>query len=126
MKKGFVFWGIFAISLYLLMQPAVYYTLLSFLFIGLVPGTQITLPFWVMWIIFCIIAGVALAWLFNQTLYIGDHAYTEKIAKAKAREHVLKTTAKTKTNRIKRKKPLAKQAALQSKKRLRRHLSVAN
>lgn len=74
----------------------------SFFFIGLVPGTNYSMPFWAMMSINGFLGLILLSWLSHQSLYIGDTAYQEKLAKERAREKVIQNTisrANSKANR---------------------------
>ena len=78
----------------LLVRPEILGGLFAFIFLGLIPGTQLSLPFWAMLIVYAIGAILVIRWLISQPLYVGNLAKQEKTARAIARK---KVTAKKKS-----------------------------
>lgn len=74
-------------------QPQVLNAVFALLFAGVVPFTHIVLPFWAMSLLLATIAYAALRWLRRQPLFIGDTAHRERLAKSRARSHVLSVAA---------------------------------
>lgn len=79
--------------LFVLVRQEVESALLALLFLGIIPGTSISLPAWVMLVGAIVIGYAALRWLRDQPLYIGSHAEQEKLARQLARRKVLAMTA---------------------------------
>ncbi|MGB3023943.1 MAG: hypothetical protein WBB39_04030 [Candidatus Saccharimonadales bacterium] len=77
-----------------LSQHQVLNALFALLFVGVIPMTTIVLPFWMMGLILGSVAAIALFWLLRQPVFIGDAPHQEKIAKSRARSHVLSVAAK--------------------------------
>ena len=85
--------GVVVVSILILVQPAVINALVSFFFLGIVPATDIILPFWVMGV-FYIVSSIALVtYLTYQPLYIGDMKHQEKVARQLARKKVTEQAA---------------------------------
>lgn len=78
----------------LLVRPEILGALFAFIFLGLIPGTQLSLPFWAMLIIYALGAILVIRWLISQPLYVGNLAKQEQTARAIARK---KVTAKKKS-----------------------------
>ena len=78
----------------LLSRPEVAGSLVAFLFIGIIPGTAISLPFWEMTLLFLATALICLGWLNRQPLFIGDKVHQQKTAKLAARKKVIGQTQK--------------------------------
>lgn len=90
------------VIIFALKQPVVINALIAFLFAGVLPGTNIILPFWATSLIALMIGFLAIRWLMKDPLYIGDSAYQQKQAKAKARNYVLsQTKTDPRTSKIK-------------------------
>lgn len=83
----------------MLLQPAVLNTIISFLFLGIVPGTDISLPFWAMSLILFIIGYTAMRWLRHEMMFIGDEIQLERQRKQAARNAVI--TQIIRPNRVK-------------------------
>lgn len=94
-KKAFVLLIAIITIMVLLFVPDVLNALLAFIFIGIIPGTDFSLPMWAMGLFIVITAAVAVTWLSSQSLYIGDRTYQQKQAKAAAREYVLEKVSKS-------------------------------
>ena len=81
--------------LIVLFQPSVSTALFALLFLGMIPGTTTSIPSWAMLLIS--ISGIYLAirWISNQPLFIGNHQQQERTARQLARKKVLAMTANT-------------------------------
>jgi hypothetical protein len=79
--------------LILLFMPQVGYSLFALIFLGMIPGTNLALPSWVMFFGSVIGIFIALRWIIHQPLYIGSHAEQEKLARQLARKKVLAMTS---------------------------------
>ena len=102
MNKRLMWTGIFLTIIGLLIfVPDIANALLAFMFVGIIPGTDMSLPFWAMGLFIVIAAAIAIVWLGNQSLYIGDRSYQQKQAKAAAREYVLEHVAATSETKAK-------------------------
>ena len=62
-------------------------------FVGIVPGTQLTIPSWVTMLGFVIALAFGIRWLFDQPVYHPVTTSKEKSLRAAARKRVLKHTA---------------------------------
>lgn len=71
-----------------MIQPIVIDATFGFLFAGIVPGTDIVLPFWAMSLVLASVGLIALNWLMGHTLYIGDSAYEQRRMKKTARQYI--------------------------------------
>lgn len=90
--RAFIF-GI--IIIVVVSQPIIFNGLFTFIFAGVVPGTDISLPFWAMSLVLATIAFVAIKWVRKEPLYIGDTIHEAQLNKRQAREYVLqKASAK--------------------------------
>lgn len=97
-------------------QPAFFNAFLALLFLGIVPGTNIQIPFWIMLIVLFGGGFILIRWLGSQPLYIGSLAKQEKTAKQLARKKVAKKvltspksitqTAKKRTKSSTKKRPI--------------------
>lgn len=81
------------VLLIILSRPEVQSELLAFLFLGVIPGTSVTIPAWIIFIGSLIGASALLHWLRDQPLFIGSQEYQEKLARQLARKKVLALTA---------------------------------
>ena len=70
----------------------------AFLFAGIVPGTDIVLPFWAMSLILATIGTMAINWLFIQSLFIGDDPYQQTLAREQARVSVKSARTRKQTS----------------------------
>lgn len=78
-----------------LAQPGASNMLLELLFLGIVPGTDVQIPFWAMIIIFLGGGSALIYWLGSQPLYIGGIAKQDQTARKLARKKVAKKVRKT-------------------------------
>lgn len=72
----------------LLSQPTTSDALLALLFLGIVPGTDIQVPFWIMMLLLLGGGYVLIRWLGSQPLYIGNLHKQEQTARKLARKKV--------------------------------------
>ena len=79
--------------LVLLTTPAVGNALLAMLFLGVIPGTSVTVPTWMILVGSTAGSYLAIRWILNQPLFIGNRQYQEKLARQLARKKVLAMTA---------------------------------
>ena len=86
------------LGLLVLVQPVVFTAIVSLLFLGIVPGTNIVIPFWAMAIFYIISCFALFEYIGRQPLYIGDMKHQEKVARQLAREKVLNQAASRKAN----------------------------
>lgn len=84
--------GLILTIIVLVLQPAVINPLLGLLFLGLVPGTTYTLPFWTMGVFYLLVIYNCLRYILRQDIYIGDTAQQGKIARRQARNKIVKQT----------------------------------
>lgn len=91
-KKVLIVAGLILL-LIILSRPEVEGELLALLFLGVIPGTSIALPSWMIFIGSIFAASALLRWLRDQPLFIGSHVEQEKLARQLARKKVLAMTA---------------------------------
>jgi hypothetical protein len=95
------------VAVLLIVRPEILGSIFALIFLGLIPGTDWSIPSLVMFPIYAVVAIITLYWLIRQPLYIGNMSRQEKTARALARKKVLKTKTK--------KKPVRKSAARRAK-----------
>jgi hypothetical protein len=77
------------VGLILIMQPFVMDPLLAFVFAGIIPGTNLELPFWAMSLLLACVGYIAIRWATKDPVYIGDTPHQEAQKKLAARKYVL-------------------------------------
>jgi hypothetical protein len=91
--KQVVFWLLLLSSILLIVtQTSLMTDLFLLLVIGMVPGTEIRVPAWVMMGLYPLIAVTAVYWLSKQPMYIGNSKHNEAVARKIARRKVAKIT----------------------------------
>lgn len=98
-KRVIITASIVAIFTTFLTIPAASDALLAFVFLGIIPGTDMAMPFWAMGLLIIATALVAISWLGRQPMYIGDRAYQQKQAKSEARAYVMKKVVAQKSKK---------------------------
>ena len=95
MEKQRVFIGVGTVMLLFVMLPLtpVPASLLAFLVLGIIPGTELVVPAWAILLVYPALIGVALYWIHREAFFIGEPAPAPKSTVTKA--------AKTKTTRHK-------------------------
>jgi hypothetical protein len=88
--------GLFVVIIALL-QPVVMNAFIAFLFAGIIPGTTISLPFWLMSVLLVTVGYIAIRWISKDPIYIGDTPYQQQKSKQAARDYVLRKTTQTKS-----------------------------
>lgn len=73
--------------------------LFALIFLGMIPGTSLSVPPALMMIAYPIAIISVIFWLARQPLYIGSQEKQEKTARAVARKRVAKKTATARTRR---------------------------
>jgi uncharacterized membrane protein len=73
--------------------------LFALVFLGMIPGTDLSIPPWVMMIGYPLAIVAAIFWLVHQPLYIGSREKQEKTARAVARKRVAKKASKAAAKR---------------------------
>ncbi len=71
-------------------------SLLAFLVLGIVPGTDIVIPAWAILLVYPALIAVAVYWLHGEAFFIGEPTPTPKPVKATAAK-----SKKTRTSRAK-------------------------
>lgn len=98
MTRKQLFVGLCAFVVFiLLVRPEILGALFALVFIGMIPGTNASVPSLVMFIAYALMAIFVILWLARQPMYIGNKTKQEKIARSLARKKVLnkkKTTPK--------------------------------
>lgn len=83
-----------------LTQPVVINSFLGFMFLGIIPGTDVIIPFWVAFLSFIIGSMLLIGWLLTQPLYIGSIAAQEQTAREIARKRVVAGAHSTKSAKL--------------------------
>lgn len=73
--------------------------LFALVFLGMIPGTSLSIPPVFMMIAYPVAIIAAIFWLAHQPLYIGSHDKQEKTARAVARKRVAQKTSKAAAKR---------------------------
>lgn len=74
-------------------QFGIFEAVVEFMFLGMIPGTTITLPFWLLGSFYLLVGIAGIIWISAQPLYIGDYAHQDKVARALARKRVTELAA---------------------------------
>jgi len=83
----------------LALQFDLFGALFALVFLGLIPGTNLSIPPALMMIAYPIAIIAVVFWLAHQPLYIGSQEKQEKTARAVARKRVAKKTSKAAAKR---------------------------
>lgn len=75
--------------LVIITNPAVIAEAVQFFFLGLIPGTNIIIPFWIMLPGSLVIAAASIHWLRIQPLFIGSIPSQEQTARQLARKRIV-------------------------------------
>lgn len=92
----------------LIVRPEILGSIFALIFLGLIPGTALSIPSFIMFLIYAGVAALVIRWLVRQPMYVGNMSRQEKTARAIARKKVLnsnskkKPVRKTATRRVKR------------------------
>lgn len=94
------------VGLAVIAKPELISMFFILVFVGVVPGTQITIPSWVSMLGFVIALIFGIRWLFDQPIYHPVTTPKEKSLRAAARRRVLRqTSARTAPRRHYKKQP---------------------
>jgi len=85
------------VALVVLIQPGVSNAIFALIFLGMIPGTNVSIPSWAMLLMSAIGIILAIRWITNQPLFIGSRIHQERTARQLARKKVLAMTAATPT-----------------------------
>lgn len=88
-----------AIAVIAAIQLKVLDGLFALIFLGMVPGTDMSIPPTVMMLVYPVAIVGAVYWLARQPLYVGSRESQQKTARAVARKRVAKKTATKKPRR---------------------------
>lgn len=105
MEKQRVFIGTgFVILIFLVLAhtpiPA---SFLAFLVLGIIPGTDITVPAWAILLVYPALIGIALYWVYGEAFFIGEPVPTPRpVTVTKAKGKKTKATRSKKTTATKR------------------------
>ena len=91
--------AIFSVLAVLVLKLDVLGGVFALVFLGMIPGTNLSIPPAVMMIAYPLIIIATVNWLTHQPLYIGSQEKQEKTARAIARKRVAKKAAATRTRR---------------------------
>lgn len=83
-----------------LSQPVVMNMFFALLFLGIVPGTDVIIPFWAAFIGFIIGSMILIGWLLSQPLYIGSIAAQQQTARQIARKRVVAQARRRKVPKL--------------------------
>ena len=89
MQRATIQLGVVIGIIVLLLQPVVLTPLVSFFFLGIIPGTSYAIPFWAMGLFYIAFALSLITYLTYQPLYIGDLKHQEKVARQLARKKIM-------------------------------------
>lgn len=92
----------------LLLNPGLLSAIFVFLFMGIVPGTDITLPWWVTLLGFFAALALGVRWLLDQPVYQPVATNKDLALRRTARKRVLKKTSARKTTAKRYKKQIAR------------------
>jgi len=99
MDKRILTYGLLAILVIMVLtQTPLLATLLSLLVMGMVPGTDLAIPFWVMLILYPLLFVAVLYWVSGQKFFIGEPPRPTTPA-PKAKTTRKKSTASSRTKR---------------------------
>lgn len=100
MNKRYMIWVLVIVIFAILADKLnVFGALFELVFLGLIPGTNLSIPPVVMMILYPLAILAAIYWLAHQPLYIGSQEKQEKTARAVARKRVAKKTSKATAKR---------------------------
>lgn len=106
MNKSVSSWALLsAFGIFIVLGTSIPGALLSMFITGVIPGTNYTLPLWVVLILYPFIAFTALLWIASQPIFIGES------------ERPIKDPIVTKASKPKKKKASLKQPALKRRPR---------
>lgn len=107
MDKQYVAWAIIAIiGLIAVTEPHIANILLSFIILGMIPGTENRIPDWAAYSAYIVAGLILLVWLLTHTLYIGELRPVHAVKKP-----LVKSTKKKSTRTAsKRKQPVKRKA----------------
>lgn len=71
--------------------PEIMTAIFNFVFLGAIPGTKNSVPFWIMLPSMVFLGFLVVRWITHQPMYIGNLAEQEKLARQLARKRVAKT-----------------------------------
>lgn len=78
---------------WLLLEGSVVDAIIMFIFLGIIPGTNLALPTWLMFL-FAVAGSISLlGWIRAQPFFIGNLAEQERTARQLARQRVMKKLA---------------------------------
>ena len=78
----------------LIVRPEILGSIFALIFLGLIPGTNLSIPSLVMFLVYGIVAVLVIRWLVRQPMYIGNMSKQEQTARSIARKKVLKSKTK--------------------------------
>ncbi|HRK40680.1 MAG TPA: hypothetical protein PLN95_01200 [Candidatus Saccharibacteria bacterium] len=71
-KRVYMVGGLAIFVIVVLTQTPLVATLFSFFIMGMIPGTDLAVPFWVMLILYPLLFVTTLYWISNQRFFIGE------------------------------------------------------
>jgi hypothetical protein len=93
MKRTIIITLIITFLIAVFIWPMILDVLFSFVFLGLIPGTTLSIPPVLMMLLYPIAVLLAIRWLARQPMYFGSKAKQEQTARALARKRITKKTA---------------------------------
>lgn len=85
----------FTLMLGIIFLPAAFHATVELLLLGVIPGTNIAIPFWIIFLTFFGGAYYLVRWVREQPLFIGDLARQEQVARQLARKRVAQKVRRT-------------------------------
>ena len=99
MQRVMIGAGFFIVAFVVSPQTSLPASLLAFLVLGIIPGTNIALPAWAILLVYPALIGTVVYWLHNEAFFIGEPTPPPKATKvtvAKSRKTRAKKTAAAK------------------------------
>lgn len=98
MEKRVLFWAGFVIILFIVLtKTPLISSLLSLLVLGIVPGTDLVIPAWIILTLYPVLGVLGIHWLRTQSLFIGERTKPVQPTKAVVKKRKpRKTTAHAK------------------------------
>ena len=106
--RHFIIASVVFLVLAVIAKPELISLFFVLVFVGIVPGTQLTIPSWVTMLGFVIALALGIRWLLDQPVYHPVATSKEKSLRTAARKRVLKQTATRTVTRRHYKKQTAK------------------
>lgn len=101
-RKHIIIAAVVFMLLAFILKPNLLSIIFVFIFLGIIPGTDITLPWWVAILGFLFALVLGIRWLLHQPVYQPVATTKDKSLRHTARKRVLKQTSARKTTTTRR------------------------